>query len=75
MLLSLTKDDLKKLLQRQKEILNHNGVGFHSFWKGNKIENIEGLLFTYYETEDMVGDISYLLVFLLTRVKTDNIGL
>ena len=49
----LTKDNLKKSLQRQKEILNSNGVAFHSFWKGSKIENIEGLLFTYYETEDL----------------------
>ena len=49
----LTKEDLKKSLQRQKEILNPNGIAFHSFWKGSKIEKIEGLLFTYYETEDL----------------------
>ena len=49
----LTKDDLKKSFQRQKEILNPNGIAFHSFWKGNKVEDMEGLLFTYYETEDL----------------------
>ena len=49
----LTKEDLIKSLQRQKEMLNPNGIAFHSFWKGNKVEEIEGLLFTYYETEDL----------------------
>lgn len=34
-------------------MLNPNGIAFHSFWKGNKVEEIEGLLFTYYETGDL----------------------
>ncbi|MCH9659233.1 hypothetical protein K0U27_11220 [archaeon] len=34
-------------------MLNTNGIAFHLFWKGNKVEEIEGLLFTYYETEDL----------------------
>jgi trans-aconitate methyltransferase len=45
----LNKENLKKSLQRQKDILNPNGIVFHSFWKGNKVEEMEGLLFTYYE--------------------------
>ena len=45
----LTHEDLVKSLQRQKEILNPDGIAFHSFWKGNKVEQIEELLFTYYE--------------------------
>ena len=49
----LTMEDLTKSLQRQKEMLNPNGIAFHSFWKGNKVEEMEGLLFTYYETEDL----------------------
>ncbi|MGH1520895.1 MAG: class I SAM-dependent methyltransferase [Nitrosopumilus sp.] len=49
----LTRRDLSKSFQRQKEILNPNGIAFHSFWKGTKTENIEGLLFTYYEIEDL----------------------
>jgi len=49
----LTREDLVKSLQRQKEILNPNGIAFHSFWKGNKTENMEGLLFTYYEMDDL----------------------
>ena len=49
----LTQESLTKSLQRQKEILNPNGIVFHSFWKGNKVEEMEDLLFTYYETEDL----------------------
>ena len=49
----LTRNDLSKSFQRQKEILNPNGIVFHSFWKGTKTENIEGLLFTYYEIKDL----------------------
>lgn len=49
----LPKEDLVKSLQRQKEILNRNGIAFHSFWKGSRVEEIEGLLFTYYKTEDL----------------------
>ena len=49
----LTKENLAKSLQRQKEMLNPNGIIFHSFWKGNKVEEMEGLLFTYYEIGDL----------------------
>ncbi|QMU53465.1 MAG: methyltransferase domain-containing protein [Nitrosopumilus sp.] len=49
----LTKEDLTKSLQRQNDVLGPNGIAFHSFWKGNKVEEMEGLLFTYYETEDL----------------------
>ena len=49
----LTTDDLKRSLKKQKEILNPNGILFHSFWKGNKTENMEGLLFVYYELDSL----------------------
>jgi len=49
----LTQEDLVKSFQRQNEVLNPNGIVFHSFWKGNKVEEMEGLLFTYYEIEDL----------------------
>lgn len=47
----LTTEDLKISLKKQKEILNPNGISFHSFWKGSKTENMEGLLFVYYELD------------------------
>ncbi len=49
----LTRENLIKSLQRQKEILNPNGIILHSFWNGSKTENIEGLIFTYYEMDDL----------------------
>ena len=49
----LTQENLVRSFQRQKEVLNPNGIAFHSFWKGNKIEEMEDLLFTYYEMEDL----------------------
>lgn len=49
----LTTEDLKTSLKNQKEILNPQGILFHSFWKGNKTETMEGLLFVYYELETL----------------------
>lgn len=44
----LTVEELKKSLQRQKAVLNDNGLLFHSFWYGSKTEKYHGLRFTYY---------------------------
>ncbi len=49
----ITREDLKRSFQRQKEILNPNGMVFHSFWKGDEDENYDGLLFTKYQVEDL----------------------
>ena len=38
----LTKEELKKSLQRQKEVLNPNGIAFHAVWRGDKIEEKKG---------------------------------
>jgi trans-aconitate methyltransferase len=50
-LIHLTKKECIESLKNQKKFLNPNGILFHSFWHGNKIEKHHGLLFTYY-TED-----------------------
>ena len=47
----LTKTELKKSFARQKEVLNQNGIVFHCFWKGDKVEKKRGLLFMYYEID------------------------
>ena len=55
----LTKDELTKSLNRQWEILNKDGILFHSFWKGDKREKKNGLNFVYYTEEklrEMIGD-------------------
>jgi len=72
----LPREDLVKSLQRQKEILNPNGIVFHSFWKGNKTENMEGLLFTYYEIEDLTkmaeNDFEILAMETYTEMQKDD---
>ena len=55
----LTREDLKKSIQRQTQILNPNGIAFHSFWRGDKDENYDGLLFTRYQIDELkqiIGD-------------------
>ena len=50
---------MKKSFQRQKEVLNPNGIAFHSFWKGDEDENYDGLLFTKYQIDglkEIIGD-------------------
>jgi cyclopropane fatty-acyl-phospholipid synthase-like methyltransferase len=55
-LIHLTKIELKESLTRQKDILNENGILFHSFWSGDKEEEYHGLKFVYY-TEDELNKI------------------
>ncbi|MCG8581653.1 MAG: class I SAM-dependent methyltransferase [Bacteroidales bacterium] len=49
----LSHDDVKKSISRQAEVLNENGLVLHTFWKGTGQENYEGMLFHYYETEEI----------------------
>lgn len=49
----LTTDHLRTSLKKQKELLNSDGILFHSFWRGNKTETMEGLLFVYYELDTL----------------------
>ena len=48
--------ELRLSIKNQHRILNQNGVVCHSFWKGDKIEEINGLLFNYH-TEDELGEL------------------
>ena len=72
----LTKEDLIKSLQQQKELLNPDGIAFHSFWKGNKTEHMEGLLFTYYEIEELkkMAELNYdvLAIETYTEMEKDD---
>jgi ubiquinone/menaquinone biosynthesis C-methylase UbiE len=49
----LTKTELKRSLVRQKEVLNQEGIAFHTFWKGKITEKKRGLLFVYYQKEHL----------------------
>ncbi len=52
-LIHLTRTELIQSIRRQAMILNPYGVICHSFWRGIKEENHHGLLFTYYEENDL----------------------
>ena len=52
----LTKPQLKKSLQQQARVLNHLGILLHSFWYGDKVEEVSGLRFVYY-TEDSLSEV------------------
>ena len=49
----LTKSEFKQSLKKQKELLNPNGLLFHSLWEGDKEENFGNLLFVYYTKEKL----------------------
>jgi cyclopropane fatty-acyl-phospholipid synthase-like methyltransferase len=52
----LARKELKESFRRQKEILKVDGILFHSFWYGNKEEEINNLRFVYY-TEDTIEEL------------------
>ncbi len=55
----ISKDDLKASFQRQGEILNDNGILFHTFWKGDREEMMDDLLFVYHTVDglkELIGD-------------------
>jgi hypothetical protein len=52
-LIHLTKQELINSLERQWDVLNPNGLVFHSFWKGNKTEEMKGLHFEYYTVNQL----------------------
>lgn len=54
----LTQDALKESIQQQAKILSPNGLIAHSFWLGEENEEMNGLLFTYYNQEELLGIIS-----------------
>jgi cyclopropane fatty-acyl-phospholipid synthase-like methyltransferase len=52
-LIHLTREELVQSLARQYEILNENGLLLHSFWRGSKVEEYNGLRITYYTEQDL----------------------
>ena len=49
----LTREQLKKSLERQADVLNDKGILFHSFWYGDKEEEHVGMRFVYYTQETL----------------------
>ena len=52
-LIHLTREELKQSIKRQAEILEPEGIICHSFWRGEKEENYNGLLFIYYTANEI----------------------
>ena len=44
----LSKTELRESFVRQKELLFQDGLLFHTFWKGDREEEIQGMRFVYY---------------------------
>lgn len=58
-LIHFTKKECHQSLKKQKKNLNQNGILFHSFWHGDRVEKHHGILFNYYledELRSMVKD-------------------
>jgi len=51
----LTKSEFKTSLKKQKDLLNENGILFHSLWRGDKEEKYGDLLFVYYSKESLIN--------------------
>ncbi|MDC7235724.1 MAG: class I SAM-dependent methyltransferase [Spirochaetales bacterium] len=49
----LNRDDLKRSLLQQKDLLRDGGLICHSFWRGEKQEEFDGLFFQYYLEQEI----------------------
>jgi len=54
----LTEKELTQSLQQQVKTLTPNGLVAHSFWLGEENQEMDGLLFTYYNKEHLLSIIS-----------------
>ncbi len=54
----LTKEELKESLLQQTKFLSAKGLIAHSFWLGDEDEEMHGLLFTYYNRDELISIIS-----------------
>jgi cyclopropane fatty-acyl-phospholipid synthase-like methyltransferase len=54
-LIHLSEDELQQSFLRQEDVLNPQGILFHSFWHGDKEEFFHGLRFRYYTEEKLLG--------------------
>ena len=51
----LERDELPRSLERQCELLNPDGIAFHTFWQGTGEETHHDLLFVYYTQDDLTS--------------------
>ncbi len=70
-LIHLSKQQCIESFQNQVNLLKHNGIAFHSFWRGKKEEEMHGLLFVYYEMEDIEEIVSPYFEILEMNIYTE----
>jgi len=51
----LTADELAISLRKQSDLLNDNGILLHSFWVGDKVEQMHGMTLAYYTEETLAA--------------------
>lgn len=49
----LSTSELGESLKKQADILNHEGLVVHSFWKGDREDVLSGMRFLYYKPETL----------------------
>ena len=49
----LSKQDLVESISNQCRTLTNRGIVLHTFWRGNKEENLHGMRFVYYTEEQL----------------------
>ncbi len=49
----LSTSNLKHSIKRQSQLLNQNGIIFHTFWNGNKKDKFQDLHFIQYKTDEL----------------------
>ena len=54
----LTPDELEKSLKRQQNIIVNNGIFAHTFWLGDKEFTMQGMLFVFYDRDQLINMIS-----------------
>lgn len=67
----LSKEDLNISLKRQYELLNAGGILFHTFWKGDKVEKMDDLLFVYYTEEQLEALVKDRYEILMMKIYTE----
>jgi len=50
----LSKENLQKSIVRQQQLLNKNGILFHTFWEGSELTKFQDLSFQKYRKEEIV---------------------
>lgn len=54
----LARNNLKKSLKRQQQVITPNGIFAHTFWLGDKEFSMEGMLFVFHDRDKLLSLVS-----------------